>query len=276
MSEGLSEIYDAIDRDHAEESASTRRQMITATAAGLGSAGLLTMPGVAQAAAKIRATNDPQTILNVAATAEVLATIVNTVGFQRVPFTDTPGTTGTAAVTKANIAAAAKEELIHFDVLSKLGGRPATTRIFVPDAVFASMSGPQGLLNTVIVGDQIFINAYLIATTAFGKAGNGKLARAAAEFMGAEAVHRALARQSLALLGNDRVFMKFDQRETAPGPMPGLRGFTRVKDAVTELEAAGFGFGKAGMGAGQIYDFQTIRAQTDAIPDPGVNTRAPR
>jgi hypothetical protein len=34
--------------------------------------------------------------------------------------------------------------------------------------------------------------------------------------MGVEAVHRALARQSLGKLGNDRIFMKYDQVEKAP------------------------------------------------------------
>lgn len=279
MSEALNHMNQSIDREHAKEAASTRRQMIAVSGAALGGLGVLGLPGLAAANARPAAAhaNDPQTILNVAATAEVLATIVNTVGYQKVTFKDTPGTTGTARVTKTNIAAAAKEELIHFDVLRKLGGRPVTKKIFVPDAVFASMDGPQGLLNTVIVGDQIFINAYLIATTAFGLAGNGKLARAASEFMGAEAVHRAVARQSLGLLGNDRVFTKFGQIESAPGPLPGLGGFRNILDAVTELESVGFGFGKAGtfqgkMVPGQLYDFDVVRAQTTAVPDPGIDT----
>lgn len=282
MAEALNRMNESIDQQHARESASTRRQMIGASGATLGGLGLLGLPGIAAATARPAAagTNDPQTILNVAATAEVLATIVNTVGYQKVAFKDTPGIPGTAKVTKINIAAAAKEELLHFDVLQRLGGRPVTKTIFVPDAVFASMDGPQGLLNTVIVGDQIFINAYLIATTAFGLAGNGKLARAAAEFMGAEAVHRAVARQSLGLLGNDRVFMKFDQTESAPGPLPGLGGFRNVLGAVTELESVGFGFGKAGTFKGkavqgQFYDFDVVRSQTTAVPDPGIDTPLP-
>jgi hypothetical protein len=76
--------------------------------------------------------------------------------------------------------------------------------IWVPDSVFAS---PEGLLNTLVAGDQIFINAYLIGTTAFAKAKDKKAARFTGEFMGAEAVHRALALQSLGQLGNDRAFM---------------------------------------------------------------------
>ena len=62
--------------------------------------------------------------------------------------------------------------------------------------------------------------------------------------MGVEGVHRALARQSLGLLGNDRVFMKEETKETAPGaPNRGQPGFEYILDAVAQLEAAGFGFG---------------------------------
>lgn len=69
----------------------------------------------------------------------------------------------------------------------------------------------------------------LIATLTFGNLGNGALAVTTAEFMGVEAVHRALARQSLGQLGNDRVFCKFDQREEAPGaPNRGQYGFHNI------------------------------------------------
>lgn len=67
---------------------------------------------------------------------------------------------GGDAVTQRNIKAAAREELVHYQVLFASGGQPVTKRIWVPDAVFASRTG---LLNT-LQGDQIFVNAYLIAT----------------------------------------------------------------------------------------------------------------
>ena len=52
--------------------------------------------------------NSTETILAVAATAEVLATIVNTVGWER--------GLGRDAVTQRNIKAAAREELVHYNV----------------------------------------------------------------------------------------------------------------------------------------------------------------
>jgi len=252
VSDALNLAYEAIDREHADKSAATRRKFVAGAAGAIGSMGLLSLPQVAgaQSATVSRldtsvAFNDPQTILNVAATAEVLATIVNTVGLNKVDLDP---------VTRRNIASAAREELIHFVGLRNNGGRQATKRIWVPDKVFSSQ---RNFLKAIIVGDQVFINAYLIATTTFGAAGNGPLARAAAEFMGSEGVHRALARQSLGLLGNDRVYMRFE--------------FEKIETAVKRLQRAGFGFGARGDRPGQFYHFDRVKRDT---PNPKeVNTR---
>ena len=246
MSEALNIAFEAIDREHSEESAATRRRFVAGAGAALGGMGLLGLVGQEDAMAK----NDAPTILNIAATAEVLATIVNTVG---------PEKLGNQLddVTTRNVQAAAREELIHYQVLRSIGGKPLTKKIWVPDAVFASK---EGLLNTLVAGDQIFINAYLIGTTAFAKAKQAKFARFTGEFMGAEAVHRALALQSLGRLGNDRVFMKYQ--------------FTKIEKAAELLQKAGFGFGKEGQGPGAFYQFDEVRKRT---PNPAdVNTRRPR
>jgi hypothetical protein len=203
----------------------------------------------------------------VAATAEVLATIVNTIGYERVPMD---------SVTKNNVASAAIEEKIHYEVLTSkaVGGKAATKRIWVPNEVFASK---ENFLTTLVVGDQIFINAYLIGVTAFARAGKltgSRFARYAAEFMGAEAVHRALALQSLGKLGNDRVFMRFGGREEAPGlPTTGSEGFYDIRDAVTQLQAAGFGFGQKSSAPGRFYEFDKVRQHTPNDPD--LNTFTP-
>lgn len=249
--------YEAVDREYSGESATTRRQLVGAAALGVGGLAAASLPELALA--RRGGGNDPQTILNIAATAEVLATIVNTVGAEKVDLD---------RVTRRNVRAAAREELIHFDVLDSLGGVPASKKIWVPDQVFRS---PKQLLSTLEVGDQIFINAYLIATTVFGDAGDGTTARYTAEFMGVEAVHRALARQSLGKLGNDRAFMKYDQVERAPGaPNKGQAGFTDINEAANQLVAAGFNFGDEGAKPGRFYQFESVRQRT---PDPkGVNT----
>jgi hypothetical protein len=260
MSEDLGVVYRAIDKQHADKPASTRRQFVQSAAATLGGLGLLALPGLDSVA---KAGADPQKILNIAATAEVLATIVNTVGFKR--------KLGGDPVTQRNVAAAAREELIHYRTLQSFGAKALTKKIWIPDAVFKNR---KNFLNTLQVGDQIFINAYLIATKTFGNAGEGMLAATAAEFMGAEAVHRALARQSLGLLGNDRVFMKFSQKERADGaPNKGQPGFTHINGAVRQLQQAGFGFGEKGAGPGKFFYFDNVKKDTPAAP--GVNTRTP-
>ena len=269
MSEAMEYINRVLDEENAEKSAHTRRQMIAGAGAVVGGMGLLGVAGDAVAKTLKNSPNTVENITTVAATAEVLATIVNTVGYERVPLDDT---------TKRNIAAAAIEEKIHYETLisKAVGAKPATKRIWVPDEVFSSK---ENFLTTLVVGDQIFINAYLIGVTAFARAGKltgSRFARFAAEFMGAEAVHRALALQSLGKLGNDRVFMRFGGREEAPGlPTTGSDGFYDIRDAVTQLESAGFGFGKQGSKAGQFYEYDEVSPRT---PDPGfpaVNTRRP-
>ncbi len=261
MTEGLNYVFSGIEKQVADKPAASRRQFVAGAAATLGGLGLLSIPSAAKAGH--HAGESTTDIINIAATAEVLATIVNTIGFRR--------GLGKDAVTQRNIKAAAREELVHYNVLTSLGATPLTKRIWVPDAVFASRTN---LLNTLQVGDQIFVNAYLIATLHFGNMGNGEFATYTAEFMGVEGVHRALARQSLGLLGNDRVFMKFDQVETAVGaPNRGQRGFEKVTDAVGQLQAAGFGFGAEGAKPGRFYHFDNVKQSTPN--DPALNTFRP-
>jgi len=232
MTEALNRVYQGIDEEYAHESAATRRKFVAGAAGLIGSAGLLSLPKKAMAA------NDAQTILNIAATAEVLATIVNTVGPEklgrRLDFT-----------TRRNILAAADQELTHYNVLKSIGAKELTKRIWVPNAVFASK---RGLLNALVVGDGVFVNAYLIGVTAFASGGKATEARYAAEFMGVESVHRALALQSLRRPGNDLVFAEYK--------------FTRIERAPAILQAAGFGFGARGSKPGQFYDFDVVRRRT--------------
>ncbi len=278
MSEAIDRVNRAIDEQHADKPAATRRQMVAGAAATLGGMGLLGLPGTALAGGdghkrveldKVPR-QDPQKILNIAATAEVLATIVNTVGAVGAPNVNgrTVGPVALPRDGQAKISASAYEELGHYEALLEFGGRSVTKRIWIPDAVFASATS---FLGTLEVGDQIFINAYLVAATEYGNRGVGSVARAAAEFMGVEAVHRAFARDLRGLPGNDRMFMKFDDPEQAPGaPNRGQRGFERIEEAVVQLQAAGFGFGARGAGPGAFYDFDVVRRRT---PRPGfVNT----
>ncbi|MGI8462001.1 MAG: hypothetical protein ACR2OC_10260 [Solirubrobacterales bacterium] len=256
--EGLKLAYEAVDNEFADESGHTRRKLIGATAATLGGMAVMTLPEFAKAE-DLSPNNTVENILAVAATAEVLATIVNTVGSK---------VKGLDKVTKTNVQAAAQQELEHYNVLKSLGAQELTKKIWIPNDLFKK---PENLLNGLQFGDQVFINAYMIGTTAFGDAGDGEKARYTAEFMGVEAVHRALARQSLGLLGNDRVFMRFSQKEQAKGaPDRGTAGFTDILDAPKALQGAGFGFGAEGAKPGKFYDFDKVSKETPKVK--GVNT----
>jgi hypothetical protein len=275
MTDIRSEAGQSIDRVFADEPAATRRRFVAGATAVLGSMGLLGSADAHGAPAR-RAThrrghqgpNTPENILGVAATAEALATVLNTVGAERVALD---------ATTRANIQAAARHELIHFQVLTSeaLGGRPATTRFWIPDVFFSNQAN---FLTRVVVGDTVFVNAYLLATTVFARpagAASPRLARIASEFMAVESVHRALALQSLGRLGNDRTFARFGQREEVQGlPITGAPGFYEITEAVTILQGAGIGFGEQGtVSPGAFYEFAEVSQRT---PDPaGVNIRTP-
>ncbi len=267
MSEVNNHIFDTIDRQNAHESAHTRRTLIRTTAAAMGSMGVLGYAtSNASAAVNQNSTNTVEKIAAIAATAEVLATIVNTVGAEKIG-------NKFDAVTLRNVRAAAQQEKNHYELLTSnaVGGKPVTKTIFVPNEIFDS---PQNLLTALVVGDQVFVNAYLLATTVFARQGTlagSKFARYTAEIMAVESVHRALALQSLGKLGNDRQYAKFAQREDVRGlPTTNQGGFYKIEDAVAVLESAGFGFGKQGSKPGTAYEYDEVSKRTPTDPD--VNT----
>ncbi|MBV9466405.1 MAG: hypothetical protein JO169_09855, partial [Solirubrobacterales bacterium] len=87
----------------------------------------------------------------------------------------------------------------------------------------------------------LFIDAYLIATTAFVKAGKADLARYAGEIGGVEAQHLALVRFARNELPNDRAFQSYAIKD--------------IGGIVAALEKAGVGFGKPGAMPGKFYAF---------------------
>jgi hypothetical protein len=240
----------------------SRRELLLAGGAGALGAALLGAPGAVAYGGRGQR-GQTQQALNVAATVEVLTTIATTTALQKLSLPQ-------AAID--TVGAASREELDHYFVLTRqFGARAATHRIWIPDAVFAS---PTSLFTTLVVGEQICINMYLVDTTIWAQNGLIDLARAGAELVGNEGVHRALARQALGLQPNDRAFMKYDQVDQADGPGHGTTGFTTPQGAIASFEAAGVGFGTMGATPGTFYDFDIVRQST---PNPSfVNTLEPR
>lgn len=245
----------------AHERRPTRRQVLAGAAAGVAGAGLLSLPSLGAAT---YGKEDPQTVLDVSATVEQLGVIVTTVGGERVPL---------PPKVLANASAAARHELLHYEWLTGTAkARPRTSVIWVPDVIFSSATA---LLSALEVGESNEVNGYLIGTTVFARRGNDVYARIYAELVANESVHRAVVRDALGKLANDRAWAKYDQvEEAADAPNRGAPGFVRIEGLLAAYEAAGFGFGREGGGPGAFYDFDEVRRRT---PDPkGVNTREPR
>jgi hypothetical protein len=69
-------------------------------------------------------------VVNVASTIEVLTTVITTTALQKLSL---------PAAAVETVGAASREELDHFNVLTRqFGGHPATLRVWIPDALFAT------------------------------------------------------------------------------------------------------------------------------------------
>ncbi len=212
--------------------AHTRRGMLGKAAAGTIAAGALGVLGPIPSALASR--NTIVSIINDAVTAEALAVTYLTGLIENANKIGIPS--NLVPVLKAANAA----ELDHYKTLRSLGAQPLTKKFWAPNAFFASS---KDVFATIEYAETQFVNAYLIAITAFAKAGKDKLARYAGEILGTEAEHRALAR-------------------FAQGKLPNNVGFEAytihtISGIVKALEHAGVGFGKKGKGPGAFYHYKT-------------------
>jgi hypothetical protein len=181
-------------------------------------------------------------------------------------------------VTRRNVRTAARVELIHVQVPRLPGGRAdggPSKRIWVRTRGLREPR--ENLLTTLVVGDQIFINAYLLGPHRVLRGGGlrgSRFARYLAEFMGVEAVHRALALQSLGRLGNDRAFMRFGPARGRPGPADDAAPASTRSPKPSRARGRGLRLrqGRARR-PGAFYEFDEVSARTP--DDPDVNTRTP-
>lgn len=211
----------------------TRKALLKRAAVGAAAAGAAGAFGpVSSAFAKAEGSDSISSIIDAAVTAEALAVTYLTGLIENAKAT---GVTKFVEVLKA--ANAAEED--HYRALRSLGAKPLTLKFWAPDAFFK----PGEPFKVLEFAEGQFVNAYLIGTTAFAKAGKADLARYAGEILGTEAQHLALARFAQGKLPNNVGFM--NNRTHA------------IDGIVANLEKAGIGFGAKGKGPGKFYHYRT-------------------
>ena len=179
-----------------------------------------------------------QQILDFLVTQELLSTTFLTAAIERAEGTP-------SAAFLPVLRNAVTTEYLHAEALKKVGGKPLTTRFWLPDAAFGN--GGAGLFATAEVVESVEISLYLIGVTAYTRARVEQGARLCAEALGTEAVHRALVRFAQGQLGkdvgvpNDVGFENFD--------------WPTVAGARAALEGLGIGYGEHGGGAGRYYEY---------------------
>lgn len=222
-------------------SAHTRKGLLKTAALGAVAAGVLGPAGTALASRQRTSVDSLDTVVTTAITAEALAVSVLSAAVKAVPGTP-------AGAFMPVLKAANTSEYLHYAALGKLGGKPLTTKFWVPNAAL----GPKNvnLFKTIEAAETLFINAYLIGITAAVTAGaKPDVVRYMGEILGVEAEHRALAR-----------FARSQIEKNMRHSVPNNKAFETyaifsMADIVKALEKAGFGFGKQGAAPGQFVNF---------------------
>jgi hypothetical protein len=215
-SEGRSEMSNMSRRNFLKGSA------VIAAAATVGFHGVF---GVRRSLAQMK-DDDLQTVLNLAATAETLATTHYYMAL-------TTGVIAFSDFEKKYLRASLESEQIHLDYLLANGAKPLTNEFYFPDGVFENKAT---LAAVTEVAENAFIGAYLAATRIFAAANQPLLAMVAAQVAGVEAQHLAFMRSlgdqtppnNIALL--EPIF--FNVSDAVPTLTPFLEGKTQGFDDI--------------------------------------------
>lgn len=228
----------------------TRRNFLKGTAAVTGAAALSLngLFGISSVFAQdMVGTDDVQTILNLASTAELFASTHYLAAINA-------AANGGLALNEVQVnylKAAFISERDHYDLLLSLGAEPVTTEFYVPDGLFADVA----LFSQITeVAETTFVSAYLAATRIFANLGETGFAVTTAQIAGVEAEHRALIRQIGMRLPNDRSYEAF-QFANVSGAVPVLQPF---------LDGSGDGF-VGPVAAATDEDAASIRAEADSL-----------
>ena len=222
--------------DASSPTGQTRRRLL-----GRAGAGLLTVGGAAvflDGVDVAAAADSPARILPFLTAQECFGVTFLTEAVRRAP--GTPSKKFLPVLKAANTT-----EFDHVRALERIGGRPLTTRFWIPDAAFDH--GRVGLFEAIEKVETIEISLYLVGVTAFALKRDPFKARLCAEALGTESEHRVLARAAQVMLGkkigapNNTGFEAYHQRST--------------KAARHALEALGIGYDAKSSKPGAFYNY---------------------
>jgi hypothetical protein len=173
----------------------SRRSLLKGTAGIAGGAALTSMVSFAGVLGVHAAdgNDDPQTILNLAATAETLAVTFYYSALTAAQFSVDP-----ADVVYLKYALDA--EWYHLNFLKSNGGASLTDKFYVPATL---LSDPAVFVKVGSDAETAFVGAYLAATRTFAAAGAANLAATTAQHACSESQHLALIRQIGGLVPNN-------------------------------------------------------------------------
>lgn len=189
----------------------------TGLAGGIAAASFAGIFGVKAAEASHDASDTPQTILNLAATAESLATTFYYAAIMSAQF-------DLSDEDVAYLRLALDAEKYHLDFLTANGGQPLTTQFYVPATL---LSDPAVFVQVGANAETAFVGAYLAATRRFAELGVPRLAATTAQHACSEAQHLALIRDIGGLLPNNLALplpIYYNVSDAVPTLAPFLQG----------------------------------------------------
>lgn len=179
-----------------QKAVSRRRFMAGVGTLGLGATAGLLLSGCGGSSSS--STNQDATIINAAATAEALATVMYDNIIKSAIYTN--GLNGNAN-DQAYLVAGREQEAIHYQVLVGAGAQPLALTFYFPTGMFTTANGQQNaqtVVNTLITLEDAFIAAYLIGIRDLS---TSALKVLAGQILGVESEHRTLGRVIAADLG---------------------------------------------------------------------------
>jgi hypothetical protein len=184
---------------------------------GVAAASFAGIFGISAAQAAHNRNDDPQTILNLAATAETLATT-----FYHAALTLAEFDVDDADVLYLKLALDA--EKYHLDFLMANGGRSLTQQFYVPATL---LSDPAVFVQVGTQAETAFVGAYLAATRRFAELNEQRLAATAAQHACSEAQHLTLLRGIGGLAPNNLALplpIYYNVSDAVPTLAPFLQG----------------------------------------------------